>query len=52
LKNNFVQINRAEVLHSKYIEKIIDFEAIVGRHTYGITETYIKNLKQQLNIVS
>ena len=52
LKNNFVQINRAEVLHIKYIEKIVEDEAIVKGHSYSITESYMKNLKQQLNIVS
>ena len=52
LKNNFVQINRAEVLHIKYIEKIVEDEAIVKGHSYSITESYVKNLKQQLNIVS
>jgi len=52
LRSNFVQINRAEVLQIRYIEKIVDFEAIAARQSFSITETYIKNLKQQLNIVS
>jgi len=52
LKNNFVQINRAEVLHIKYIEKIVEDEAITKGRSYSISESYMKNLKQQLNIVS
>jgi len=52
LKNNFVQINRAEVLQVSFIEKITGFEAIAGRQTYTITDTYIKSVKQQLNIIS
>jgi len=52
LKSDFVQINRAEVLHTKYIEKIVGDEAVTAHQSFNITDTYIKNLKQQLNIVS
>ncbi len=52
LKNDFVQINRAEVLHTKYIEKIIGDEAVTAHQSFSITDTYLKNLKQQLNIIS
>jgi len=47
-----VQINRAEVLHTKYIEKIIGDEAVTAHQSFSITDTYLKNLKQQLNIIS
>ena len=40
------------VIFLKYIEKIVEDEAIVKGHSYSITESYMKNLKQQLNIVS
>jgi len=52
LKNDFVQINRAEVLHTRYIEKIIGDEAVTASRSFTITDTYIKNVKQQLNIIS
>jgi len=52
LKNDFVQINRAEVLHTKYIEKIIGDEAVTAHQSFSITDTYLKILKQRLNIVS
>jgi DNA-binding LytR/AlgR family response regulator len=52
LKTSFVQINRAEVLHIKYLEKIADNEAVTARQSFSISDVYIKNLKQQLNIIS
>jgi DNA-binding LytR/AlgR family response regulator len=52
LKNGFVQVNRAEVVHTKYLEKIADNEAIVAGRPFTISDVYMKNLKQQLNIVS
>ncbi|MCO5945398.1 LytR/AlgR family response regulator transcription factor [Mucilaginibacter flavidus] len=52
LKTSFVQINRAEVLHTRYLEKIVDNEAITARQSFNISDVYIKNLKQQLNIIS
>lgn len=52
LKKNFVQVNRAEVLQVKYIDKIIDDEVIALGHSYSITESFLKNLKLQLNILS
>ncbi|BAU54938.1 Sensory transduction protein LytR [Mucilaginibacter gotjawali] len=52
LRNDFIQINRAEVLHTRYIEKIVGDEAVTANQSFNITDTYIKSLKRQLNIVS
>jgi DNA-binding LytR/AlgR family response regulator len=52
LKNNFVQVNRAEVLQTRFIEEIIDDEAKTAHQSFSITEAYLKNLKQKLNIIS
>jgi len=52
LRNDFVQINRAEVLHTKYIGKIIGDEAVTANQSFSISDTYLKHLKQRLNIIS
>jgi two-component system response regulator LytT len=51
LKNNFVQVNRAEVLHTRYIEEVSGDEVITPYQSFSITDAYMKNLKQQLNII-
>jgi DNA-binding response OmpR family regulator len=51
LKNNLLQINRAEVLHIKFILEIIGDEAITGHQAFSITDAFLKNLKQRLNII-
>jgi len=51
LKNNFVQINRAEVLQIKFIEEIIGDEAKTSHQSFSITDAYLKNLRQKLNII-
>jgi len=52
LKNNFVQINRGDVLNKSFIKEVVDDEAITEHHSFSITEAYLKNLKQLLNIIS
>ena len=52
LKNNFVQISRGDVLNKGFITEVIDDEAITEHQSFGITEAYLKNLKQQLNVIS
>ena len=52
LKNNFVQINRGDVLNKGFIKEVVDDEAITEHQAFNITEAYLKNLKQQLNIIS
>jgi len=51
LKNNFVQVNRAEVLNITYIDEIAGDEALTAHQAFGITEAYLKTLKQRLNII-
>lgn len=52
LKNNFVQINRTDVLNKLLIKEVADDEAVTEHQTFGITDGYIKNLRQQLNVIS
>jgi DNA-binding LytR/AlgR family response regulator len=52
LKDNFVQINRGDVLNKAFIKEVVGDEAITEHQAFGITETYLKNLKQQLNVIS
>jgi DNA-binding LytR/AlgR family response regulator len=52
LKNNFVQVNRGDVLNKWMIKEVVDDEAITEHQAFSITEAYIKNLKQQLNVIS
>ena len=52
LKSNFVQISRADVLNKAFIIEVIDDEARTEHQAFGITEAYVKNLKQQLNVIS
>ena len=51
LKSIFFQINRAEVLQLNNIDELIGDEARVGTQSYHINDAYLKNLKQQLNII-
>lgn len=51
LKQQFVQVNRAEVLQISYIDEIINDDARIGQRRFNITDSYIKNLKYQLNIL-
>jgi DNA-binding LytR/AlgR family response regulator len=52
LKNNFVQISRGDVINKAFIKEVVDDEAITQHHTFSVTEAYLKNLKQQLNVIS
>jgi DNA-binding LytR/AlgR family response regulator len=52
LKSNFVQVNRAEVLNVKYIDEIKGDEAKTSHKSFTISDVYLKNLRQQLNIIS
>jgi len=52
LKGNFVQINRGDVLNKGFIKEVVDDEAVTEHQAFSITEAYLKNLKQQLNIIS
>ena len=52
LKNSFIQINRGEVINKGFINEVIDDEVITAHQAFSVTEAYIKNLKQQLNIIS
>jgi hypothetical protein len=52
LKNNFVQINRGDVINKGFIKEVIDDEVITEHQAFSITEAYLKNLKQQLNVIS
>ena len=52
LKNSFVQINRGDVINKGFIREVIDDEVITEHQAFSITEAYLKNLKQQLNVIS
>lgn len=52
LKSNFIQVNRGDVINKGFIKEVIDDEAITEHQAFSITEAYVKNLKQQLNIIS
>lgn len=52
LKGNFVQINRAEILNIHFIDELIHDEIIIEDKSFTITTSYLKNLKEQLKMVS
>lgn len=52
LRNNFIQVNRAEVLQINHIDEILQDEAIIGSQSFSITESYNKELKQRLNMMT
>jgi DNA-binding LytR/AlgR family response regulator len=52
LKNNFVQINRGDVINKWLIKEVVNDEAVTEHQAFNITEAYLKNLKAQLNIIS
>lgn len=47
----FVQINRAEVINTKFITEIKGSEILVNNEKFEATDGYIKELKETLNIV-
>jgi len=52
LRPNFIQINRGEVLNTKFIKGLVGDEAITDYQSFSITDGFVKNLKQHLNILS
>ncbi len=51
IRPNFLQINRAEVFQIGYIKKIINNTVVIDSKEFEVTDGYIKNLKQKLNII-
>jgi len=51
LKDNFLQINRAEILQVSYIDELMGDEAMIGQQGFNVSDFYVKHLKQQLNII-
>ncbi len=52
LQKNFVQVNRSEVVQLNYITELVEEEIITPIKKVLITKSFLKNVKQQLNIVS
>ena len=51
LKKNFVQVNRAEILQARFIKEFNGNEAKANDKSFVISDPYIKNLKQRLNLI-
>lgn len=51
-QKNFVQVNRSEVVQLSYVTELIDEEIITAIKKISITKSYLKTLKEQLNIMS
>ena len=52
LKSQFIQVNRAEVVQFSYILELMNDEVKTAYKTFTVSEMYLRDLKQALNIVS
>jgi len=52
LQNDFVQINRSEVINIHFIEELTNELVKTPRGNFSITDTYVKAVRQRLNILS
>jgi DNA-binding LytR/AlgR family response regulator len=52
LRTHFLQINRAEVLQVSHIKEIINNTVIINSKEFEVSENYIKNFKQKINIIT
>ncbi|MFY7965859.1 MAG: LytTR family transcriptional regulator DNA-binding domain-containing protein, partial [Chitinophagaceae bacterium] len=51
LQNNFVQINRAEVVNTEYITELKSSTITTLHHIFEATDGYLPELKNRLNLV-
>ena len=52
LQKNFVQINRAEIVNIGFVQELIGDELKTKFKTLNVTESYFKELKERLNIIT
>ncbi len=52
MQKQFIQLNRAEVVHMPFIQEIMNNEVKTAYKTIPLSEVYGKDLKTKLNIVS
>jgi DNA-binding LytR/AlgR family response regulator len=52
LQNNFVQVNRSEVVQVSFIDEFSKNEVRTAYKTFTVTEGYQKELREKLNIIS
>jgi hypothetical protein len=50
LKPYFIQINRAEVVNTKFVEELTGETVKTNKHNFEATDGYIKDLKRALHI--
>ena len=52
LQENFVQLNRSEVVQLSFIQELAKDEVITAYKTFSVSESHIKELKEKLRIFS
>jgi DNA-binding LytR/AlgR family response regulator len=52
LQENFVQLNRSEVIQLSFIQELAKDEVITAYKTYTVSESHLKDLKERLRIFS
>jgi len=51
LQNDFVQVNRSEIVHLKYVQELVRDEIKTAYKTFIVTESHLKELKEKLRII-
>lgn len=52
LRQNFVQVNRGEAVHTRYIQELANDEVHTTNHTFTVTESYTALLKKAITILT
>lgn len=52
IRNEFIRVNRSEVVRARFIEELRGQSIITSLKTFSITESYLKEVKQKLQILS
>ncbi len=52
IRTNFLQINRAEVLQVSHIKELVNNTVIINSKEFEVTDGYIKNFKEKINIIT
>lgn len=51
LQKDFVQINRSEVVHLRFVKELLKDEVKTTHKTFAVTESHLKELREKLRII-